>query len=106
MKYYKDAADGVYGVEKPLVHVPAEWIEITKAEFDALTAPTQAEVDAAAKVSNSGANQLRAMFGLPLQASTVKMDASIWLHRMSLDDAIKLGITPYGNNAGCSVPTN
>jgi hypothetical protein len=67
---------------------------------------SRAEVDAAAKVSNSGANQLRAMFGLPLQASTVKMDASIWLHRMSLDDAIKLGITPYGNNAGCSVPTN
>ncbi|MBK9257882.1 MAG: right-handed parallel beta-helix repeat-containing protein [Saprospiraceae bacterium] len=65
---------------------------------------SRAEVDAAAKVSNSGANQLRAMFGLPLQASTVKKDAEIWLHRMALEDAVKLGFQSYGNGAGCSVP--
>lgn len=56
MKYYKDSADGVYGVEKPLVHVHAEWIEITKAEFDALTAPTQADVDAAARAAKDAAD--------------------------------------------------
>lgn len=64
---------------------------------------SRAEVDAAAKVSNSGANQLRAMFGLPLQASSVAMDAELWLHRMSLEDAIKLGTKPYGKGAGCSM---
>lgn len=65
---------------------------------------SRAEVDAAAKVSNSGANQLRAMFGLPLQASTVSKDAEIWLHRMQLDDAINLGINTYGKNNGCHKP--
>jgi hypothetical protein len=66
---------------------------------------SRAEVDAAAKVSNSGANQLRAMFGLPLQANAVSKDAEIWLHRMALEDAIKLGGTTYGGGAGCSRPT-
>jgi hypothetical protein len=65
---------------------------------------SRAEVDAAAKVSNSGANQLRAMFGLPLQANAVGKDVEIWLHRMALEDAIKLGGTVYGNGAGCSRP--
>ncbi|MBK8699178.1 MAG: right-handed parallel beta-helix repeat-containing protein [Saprospiraceae bacterium] len=65
---------------------------------------SRAEVDAAAKVSNSGANQLRAMFGLPLQASYVAKDADIWLHRMTLDDAIRLGLNTYGNQLGCSKP--
>ena len=65
---------------------------------------SRAEVDAAAKVSNSGANQLRAMFGLPLQASSVKKDAEIWLHKMALEDVIQLGISTYGKNSGCSKP--
>ncbi len=65
---------------------------------------SRASVDAAAKVSNSGANQLRGMFGLPLQAGSVKNDASIWLHRMLLDDAIKLGYATYGNMSGCVKP--
>ena len=65
---------------------------------------SRAEVDAAAKVSNSGANQLRSMFGLPLQAGTVGKDAEIWLHRMQLEDAVKLGLKPYGKGSGCSKP--
>ena len=65
---------------------------------------SRAEVDAAAKVSNSGANQLRSMFGLPLQANSVSKDATIWLHRMALEDAIKLGLQSYGKNNGCSKP--
>jgi hypothetical protein len=65
---------------------------------------SRASVDAAAKVSNSGANQLRSMFGLPLQASTVKMDASVWLHRMSLEDVVKLGNTTYGTMSGSVKP--
>ena len=65
---------------------------------------SHAEVDAAAKVSNSGANQLRGMFGLPLQASGVSTDAEVWLHRMALEDAIRLGQKPYGKGQGCSKP--
>lgn len=65
---------------------------------------SRAEIDASAKVSNSGANQLRGMFGLPLQGSTVAKDAEVWLHKMALEDAIRLGKQHYGKGAGCATP--
>jgi len=61
---------------------------------------TRAQVDAAVKVSNSGENQLRSILGLPLQGSTVSMDADIWLHQMDLADALKLGMKQY-EGKGC-----
>ena len=67
MKYYKDTADGVYGVEKPLVHVPAEWIEITKAEFDTLTAPSPAGIAAAAQASEDAQDRQDAKEDAKLQ---------------------------------------
>jgi hypothetical protein len=64
---------------------------------------SRAEVDAKAKASNSGANQLRSMFGLPLQANAVGLDAEVWLHRMSIDEAIPAGLAPY-EVFGCTKP--
>ena len=63
---------------------------------------SRADVDAAAKVTNSGENQLRSILGLPLQANSVAMDAEVWLHQMNLEDAIKLGLTQY-EGRGCQV---
>lgn len=65
---------------------------------------SRAEVDASAKVSNSGANQLRAMFGLPLQAGSVGKDADIWLHRIQIEQVIACGLKPYAHGSGCSKP--
>jgi hypothetical protein len=64
---------------------------------------SRAEVDAAATVSNSGENQLRSILGLPLQGSTVGMDADIWLHQMDLEAAVKLGLKQY-EGFGCKNP--
>ncbi len=64
---------------------------------------SRAEVDAASTVTNSGENQLRSILGLPLQGSSVDMDADIWLHQMNLDDAVKLGLDQY-EGAGCQNP--
>jgi len=86
--------------EEIKLNINKEWAE----KYFGRVEISRAEVDAAAKVSNSGTNQLRAMFGLPLQASSVSKDAEVWLHRIKLDDAIKLGINKYGNNSGCSKP--
>ena len=61
-------------------------------------------VDAAVTVTNSGENQLRSILGLPLQGSTVALDANIWLHQMQVEDAVKLGINKY-EGVGCSQPT-
>ena len=82
------------------LNVNKNWVE----QYFGRQEISRAEVDAAAKTSNSGANQLRAMFGLPLQASAVSKDANVWLHRMQLEDAVRLGINTYGNNSGCSKP--
>lgn len=64
---------------------------------------SRAAVDAKAKASNNGANALRGMLGLPLQANAVGMDAEVWLHRMSVEDAVKAGFEPY-EGFGCKKP--
>ena len=64
---------------------------------------SRADVDASSTVSNSTENQVRSILGLNLQGSTVSTDASIWLHQMKVDDAIKLGLNQY-NGRGCKKP--
>ena len=66
---------------------------------------SRAAVDAAAKVSNSDANAVRHMLGLPLQASTVRIDSAIWLPLLDLEDAIRAGTEPYLAKYGCHKPT-
>lgn len=62
---------------------------------------TREAVDAAVTVANSDANQLRSMFGLNLQGSTVDMDVNVFLHQINLDDVIRLGDSTY-EGKGCS----
>jgi hypothetical protein len=61
-------------------------------------------VDAKAKVSNSGANALRSMLGLPLQAGAVAMDANVFLPRLEVDEALPVGLAPYDGHFGCKKP--
>ena len=82
--------------KKVSLPVAKDWAKL----YFSRTKITRAEVDAAVKVSNSGENQLRSILGLPLQGSSVSMDADIWLHQMNLDDALKLGMQPY-EGKGC-----
>jgi hypothetical protein len=65
---------------------------------------SRAAVDAKAKASNNGANALRGMLGLPLQANAVGDDAEVWLPRLSIDDAIRAGTTKYEGKYGCQKP--
>lgn len=65
---------------------------------------SRAAVDAKAKASNNGANALRGMLGLPLQANAVGGDAEVWLPRIAMDDAIKAGLTKYEAKYGCQKP--
>ncbi len=65
---------------------------------------SRAAVDAKAKAANNGANALRGMLGLPLQANAVGDDAEVWLPRLSIDDAIRAGTTKYEGKYGCQKP--
>ncbi len=64
---------------------------------------SRADVDAAVSVSNSGANQLRSMLGLNLQGSSVKMDADIFLPKITIEEALPAGKLPW-NGKGCQMP--
>ncbi len=64
---------------------------------------SRADVDAAVSVSNSGANQLRSMLGLNLQGSSVKMDAEIFLPKITIEEALPAGKLPW-NGKGCQMP--
>lgn len=56
----------------------------------------RAKVEEKVKARNTGANALRGMLGLPLRAGTVKgPDVPVYLHRMSVDDAIQAGAALY-----------
>ena len=65
---------------------------------------SRAEVDAKAKAANSGANQIRSMLGLPLQANAVNVDVDVWLPRMQLADALAVGKQAYEGKYGCHKP--
>jgi hypothetical protein len=65
---------------------------------------SRASVDAKAKASNNGANALRGMLGLSLQANAVADDADVWLPRIAVDDAIKAGTAKYEGKYGCQKP--
>jgi len=64
---------------------------------------SRASVDASSKVSNAAENQVRGILGLNKMGSSVGTDASIWLHQMQVEDAIKLGLKQY-NGKGCQKP--
>ena len=61
------------------------------------------EVDASVHASNSGANQLRSMLGLNLQAGSVSTDAEIFLPLITIDEALPAGLLPW-NGKGCTKP--
>jgi hypothetical protein len=65
---------------------------------------SRAAVDAKAKAANNGANALRGMLGLPLQANAVADDAEVWLPRLSIDDAIRAGSAKFEGKYGCQKP--
>lgn len=85
----------------PNLPIPKGWSEIYLSRRDI----SREEVDASVTVSNSAENQVRGILGLPLQGSTVKTDADIFLPRLPLAD---LNPTAFQrlNGAGCQNPGN
>ena len=64
----------------------------------------RAKAEADIKASNSGANALRGMLGLPLRAGSVKWPSTdVNLNRISVDDAISAGAKMYSGR-GCRKP--
>jgi len=65
---------------------------------------SRAEVEKDVKASNSSANDIRGMLGLPLKGNNVKDDSNVWLHRFPLADALKIGMKEFKGKYGCKKP--
>lgn len=82
-----------------LVPVAERWANIYAARVEV----SREAVDASVHASNSGANQLRSMLGLNLQAAGTSMDAEIFLPKLALEEALPAGNLPW-NGKGCQKP--
>ena len=92
--------DGDGNVSKPVkLALNKNWAALFAARKDI----SRAEIDASSKVSNSTENQVRGILGLNKMGSSVSLDASIWLHQMQVNDAVKLGLHQY-DGRGCQKP--
>nr|WP_299072318.1 hypothetical protein [uncultured Allomuricauda sp.] len=91
-------SDGNQGL---LIKIPVaeRWAEIYANRKEI----SRASVDAAVTVPNTGANQLRSIFGLNQQGSGVATDAEIFLPLISIDEALPAGKFPW-NGMGCNIP--
>ncbi|MCC5932032.1 MAG: right-handed parallel beta-helix repeat-containing protein [Cyclobacteriaceae bacterium] len=89
------------GNESVLIQIPIaeRWANI----YANRTEISRAEVDASVTVGNSWSNQVRQMFGLNLQGSTVTMDADVFLPRLELEECLPVGFNPW-NGKGCFIP--
>jgi hypothetical protein len=64
----------------------------------------RAKAEAGVKASNSSANDLRKMLGLPTKAGAVKWPKSpVYINRISIDDAVKAASTKY-HGKGSTTP--
>ncbi len=79
--------------------VAKRWAEIYAQRVEI----SRAEVDASARASNNGSNQLRRMLGMPLQGNDVTLDADIFLPQMLIEEALPLGKQKYESKYGCAI---
>lgn len=85
---------------KITVPVSEEWAKI----YAGRKIVTRAQIDSQVSAENSTANDIRSMLGLPLQGNSVASQTDVWLHRMSLEDAMKAGMKKYQGKYGCQMP--
>lgn len=90
------------GNKAMLIQIPVaeRWAEIYASRVEI----TREEVDASVHASNSGANQVRSMLGLNLQAGGTSMDAEIFLPIITIDEALPAGKLPW-EGKGCQQPS-
>ncbi len=86
---------------KPVrVPVTADWLKLYGSRV--LVDRNAAEADI--KASDTRANALRGMLGIPLRAGKANFPQSpVWLPRLAVDDAVKAGSAPY-HGKGCRKP--
>lgn len=60
--------------------------------------------EADVKAANTRLNAWRSILGLPLQAADLKVDSDVWLNKLPLSEALRLGTTKIDGKFGCQKP--
>lgn len=95
---HEDSEENVQ--EDIVVPVSKEWAEL----YASRIVVDRNKLEAGIKEKGSAVNDLRRMLGLPVQGTDAPGSGSpVWIHRMSVDDAIAAGSAQYGGR-GCSKP--
>lgn len=95
---HEDSEENV--AEKIQVPVAKEW----STHYGSRVLIDRNAVEADVKVQKSRANEIRAMLGLPLLGENLDVPQSpAWLNRLTIEDAVKAGTSPYSGK-GCSLP--
>lgn len=82
------------GNASPKITIPVskEWAQL----YASRVLINRAKLESKVSAKNTGANALRSMLGLPVQAGDVKgPDIAVYLPRLSVDDAVKAASTQY-----------
>lgn len=86
--------------EKLEVHLDPKWA----ASYAQRQVIDRNKAEADVKVKDGWQNEVRSMLGLAVSGTDVKADSDVWLHRMTIDDAIKAGAKKYAGKYGCQNP--
>lgn len=87
--------------EKIKIPVSKKWAEA----YGSRVLIDRRAVEADIKVQQTAANEIRSILGLPVRAGTVEGPAvSVWLNRLSIDDAVAAGAKKYLEKFGSSTP--
>ena len=94
-----DDSEGNVG-EAIQVPVSKAWLE----RYLARSIIDRNAVEADIQASKGWVNDVRSIFGLPLQAPDLKLDSEVWLPRMGLEEALAVGASSYHGTFGCQKP--
>ncbi len=86
--------------DKVELQLNAKW----SASFAARTVIDRNKAEADVKTKDNWQNDLRSMLGLNKQGTDIKADSDVWLHRLSVDDAVTAGMTKVASKFGCQNP--
>ncbi|MGI9517589.1 MAG: hypothetical protein ACR2NP_11105 [Pirellulaceae bacterium] len=100
-EYIHEDSDGNTSDAKIEVPVSRKWAEA----YGSRVLIDRNAVEADIEAQETRANELRSILGLPLQAGTIDgPDGGVWLCRLSIEDAINAGSSPYLEKFGCRRP--
>jgi hypothetical protein len=86
--------------EKIALEMDSQWAE----RYAARNVIDRKAAEADVKAADTRMNEWRSILGLPLKAADLSVDSDVWLHKLSLENALKIGGKKLNGKFGCQIP--